>query len=168
MTVVEHHRDNARHVPRPAYAQPRLVLLVLLGGAIGTAGREGIALALPWSGDTVPWAVFIVNVAGAFILGLLLTALAARRPETPARRDVRLCVGTGVMGGFTTYSSLATDTATLAESDLGLAVVYGLGSVLVGVTAAGLGVLAGGAVGPPRHPDGTPKDGSAPGRGTGR
>ena len=155
MSAVEHDTDNTRHVPRPAFAQPRLILLVLLGGAIGTAGREGMALALPWSGDTIPWAVLIVNITGAFLLGLLLTALASRVPESPARRDVRVCVGTGVLGGFTTYSSLATDTATLAESDLGLAVVYGLGSVLVGVAAAGLGVLVGGAFGPPWHPEST-------------
>jgi len=140
MTVVEHRRDSAKEVPRPAFAQPRLILYVLLGGAVGTAGREGLSLAMPADGG-VPWAVFIVNVCGAFLLGFLLTALAARKPETPARRDVRLFAGTGVMGGFTTYSSLATDTAKLYETDAVVATLYALGSVVAGVLFAFAGVL---------------------------
>ncbi|KAA9129962.1 fluoride efflux transporter FluC [Microbacterium caowuchunii] len=148
MTSVEHARDSAQPNPKPAYAQPRLILYVLLGGAIGTAGREGLSLAMPSDGG-VPWAVLIVNLLGAFILGFLLTALAARKPETPGRRDLRLFAGTGMMGGFTTYSSLATDTATLYETHAGIATAYGLGSVIGGILTAFLGVLLGGALSRP-------------------
>jgi CrcB protein len=140
MTVVEHAKDSAPENPRPAFAQPRLILFVFLGGAIGTAGREGISLVIPSAGG-VPWAVLLVNVLGALILGFLLTALAKVSPETPARRDIRLFAGTGMMGGFTTYSSLATDTAQLFGSNVGLAVAYALFSVVAGVGAAALGIL---------------------------
>jgi CrcB protein len=89
--------------------------LVLLGGAIGTAGREGLHLLLPAEGG-IPWSVFLVNIVGAALLGALLAHLAAVEPETPRRREVRLFVGTGILGGFTTYSALATDTVLLAGS----------------------------------------------------
>ena len=150
MTVVEHTHDSGPQNPRPAFAHPRLILYVLLGGAIGTGGREAIALALPAHGG-VPWAVLIANLSGALLLGFVLTALAARTPETPARRDLRLFVGTGMMGGFTTYSSLATDTAVLLETDAAVGIAYALASVVAGIAAAAAGIAIARAVfGAPR------------------
>jgi fluoride exporter len=145
MTAQEHTHDTAPAVPRPAFSHPLLVALVFLGGCLGTAGREGVALALPAHGG-VPWAVLLVNLVGAFVLGLLLTALAATAPETPRRRDVRLFAGTGFCGGFTTYSSFATDTATLLETQPGVGVAYAIGSVVGGIALAALGVLLGAAL----------------------
>lgn len=143
MTAVEHVQDSAPKHVRPAFAQWQLILLVFLGGAIGTSGREGLSQALPANGG-VPWAVLIVNVLGALLLGFLLTALGRVKPETTRRRDLRLFAGTGIMGGFTTYSSLATDTATLFETNAGLAVGYALFSVIAGFAAAALGIWLGG------------------------
>ena len=143
MTAVEHVRDSVPKHERPAFAHWHLILLVFLGGAIGTSGREGLSLALPANGG-VPYAVLIVNILGAFILGFLLTALGRVKPESPRRRDLRLFAGTGMMGGFTTYSSLATDTATLFEKNAPLAVGYATFSVVAGFAAAALGIwLAG-------------------------
>ena len=116
--------------------------LVLLGGAIGTAGRERLHLLLPAEGG-IPWSVFLVNIVGAALLGALLAHLAAVEPETPRRREVRLFVGTGILGGFTTYSALATDTVLLAGSRLGLAMTYAVASVVLGVLAAGIGFRIG-------------------------
>ena len=112
---------------------------------LGTAGREAIVLALPRYGG-IPWSILVVNVVGAFLLGFLLTALGSRtpNPETPTRRDLRLFGGTGVLGGFTTYSSLATDTAGLI-TDPGLAIGYALGSIALGLAAAAAGVAVGAA-----------------------
>lgn len=124
--------------PRPAFTRPRLLLLVALGGAIGTAGREGVALALPAHGG-LPWAVLIVNLAGALVLGFLLTALSSTA-ETPRRRDLRVFVGTGMMGGFTTYSALATDSIILAETQPAVAAGYAVMSVAVGLLSAALGM----------------------------
>lgn len=125
---------------RRSFASPRLLLLVFAGGCLGTAAREGIAVTFP-SPAGIPWAVLVVNLVGAFALGLLIGALAARGAETPRRRDIRLFGGTGVLGGFTTYSALATDTVLIFDADPLLAAAYGLGSVLVGVALAGLGLL---------------------------
>ena len=76
MTVVEHASGSGRPNPRPAFLEPRLILVVLLGGMLGSAGRLALALALP-SYAGIPWAVLIVNVLGAFLLGFLITALGA-------------------------------------------------------------------------------------------
>lgn len=77
-------------------------------------------------------------MAGAFLLGALLEALAHRGPDTGGRRMLRLGLGTGVLGGFTTYSTLAVETAARAP---GLGTAYLAASVLTGVLAGLAGVL---------------------------
>ncbi|MBA8817382.1 CrcB protein [Microbacterium halimionae] len=129
----------------PLHLRPASLILVFIGGALGTAAREGVGIALP-SGGEVPWAIFVVNVLGALLLGLLLEALARRGPDAGARRAARLLVGTGFMGGFTTYSAFAVDSAALlATGHLATAIVYAVGTVLVGAAATGLGILLGAA-----------------------
>jgi len=128
---------------RPPHLRPGAILLVAAGGAVGTAARYGTALVLPPLG-AVPVATIAVNLVGAFLLGLLLAGLARRGPDTGRRLTLRLLLGTGVLGGFTTYSSLATETATLgAAGDVLTASVYGLASVLLGVLAAAAGIAVG-------------------------
>jgi fluoride exporter len=85
-------------------------------------------------------ATLAVNLLGALLLGALLEALARRGPDTGRRRLLRLGLGTGVLGGFTTYSTLAVETATLPTA---LAVAYLAASVLLGAAAALAGVLLG-------------------------
>lgn len=130
---------------RPPHLRWAYIGLVALGGAIGTAVRAVLADLLP-AVDGVSWTVFGINVVGAFCLGLLLDALARRGPDVGRRRAVRLFVGTGVLGGFTTYSTLADDTARLL--DVGrwaagtgyalLTVVAGLAAVVAGLWVASL------------------------------
>lgn len=144
------------HAPRPAHLDPRLLALVALGGAVGTALRLGVALVVPHVGG-VDAAVLTVNVVGSFLLGALLEGLARRGDDTGRRRDLRLLLGTGVLGGFTTYSALAAGTvvlaggggtagaaATAAAGDVVLALVTAVVSVAAGVLAAGAGVVVGG------------------------
>lgn len=127
---------------RPVHLHWRYIGLVALGGAIGTAGREGLTLAVPNIG-AYPSTIFAVNIVGAFLLGVLLDALVRRGPDAGGRRAIRLLLGTGVMGGFTTYSTLATDTALLfRDGAAGLAVTYSLATVLVGAAATALGIVA--------------------------
>ena len=128
MTAREYAVEGPAGRRRPLFAHWQLVLLVFTGGAIGTAGREGLSLVIPSAGG-VPWALLTVNLVGALLLGFLLTALGRVAPESPRRRDVRLFAGTGIMGGFTTYSSLATDTVALFEINAALAAGYALVSV---------------------------------------
>jgi CrcB protein len=127
-----------------AHRQPMLLLLVLLGGMVGAPARYLIGTALPTAAQGFPLATFLVNVSGSFALGLLLEGLARRGAETAGRREVRLAVGTGLLGAFTTYSALATEVALLMRDDRGgLALIYALGSVVAGLVAAGAGIAAG-------------------------
>lgn len=119
----------------------RNVARVFAGGVIGTALREGIVLAAP-TVTGIPWAVLSINLVGAFALGMLLGLLAGLR-ETPARRDMLLFVGTGMLGGFTTYSALAVDVVGLFDSSPALAVAYGIGSILGGLATAAAGLSLG-------------------------
>jgi len=118
---------------------------VAVGGALGTALRAGLVLASPPHGvDDVDAVVLAINVVGAFALGLLLERLVLRGPDRGRRRAGRLLVGTGVLGGFTTYSTLALDTARLLqEGRAGMALAYALGTVLLGAGAALAGIRCG-------------------------
>lgn len=126
---------------RPPHLRPGLVALVGVGGAVGTLGRFGLTRALP-PGDGWPVATFLANLGGAFLLGLLLEALVRRGPEDETRRRLRLALGTGVLGGFTTFSSLAIEIERLgAGGSALLGAGYGLVSVLTGVACAAAGVV---------------------------
>ncbi|WP_418275608.1 fluoride efflux transporter FluC [Isoptericola jiangsuensis] len=129
---------------RPPHRDVRLVALVAAGGAVGSCLRWAVGLALPHADGHWPWSTFTVNVIGAFLLGWLLEALARRGPETPRQRRVRLVAGTGTLGGFTTYSSLALDVTHLADGGTWVvASVYAGATLLLGTVAALLGVLLG-------------------------
>ncbi|MGJ6979609.1 fluoride efflux transporter FluC [Aestuariimicrobium soli] len=122
---------------------------VALGGVAGTAAREGLSLLWP-PVDTVAWVVTVINLLGSFALGWLLERL-ARRPLPGTRtRHARLLAGTGFLGGFTTYSSLAVETADLLAQGRGaMGLGIGIGTVVMGVVAAWLGVV----VASGRHPE---------------
>lgn len=105
--------------------------LVVAGGMAGTAIRAGLTLAL---GDPLgPWLVPSVNVVGAFALGLLIGALAGRS-STPRARAAQQFVGTGLLGGFTTYSALAVESADPAL------IALGIGTAVLGTAAAWGGI----------------------------
>jgi len=120
-------------VPVQTAPSLRALGLVFAGGVLGTAAREAIVLLTVTDG--VPWAVFGVNVLGAFLLGMLVRGLHAQR-ETPRRRDARVFVGTGMLGGFTTYSALAADTVLLLTTAPAVGIAYATCSVIAGLAAA--------------------------------
>ncbi|THG31854.1 fluoride efflux transporter FluC [Naasia lichenicola] len=127
---------------RPPHLQPRFIGLVALGGAVGTLTRYLIQQAVPPTG--FPVATMAINIVGAFLLGLLLATLARRGDDSGSRRSLRLLLGTGLLGGFTTYSALALDTVSLAGgADASNAAIYAFGTLIVGVLAAGLGIRLG-------------------------
>ncbi|MDN5586902.1 MAG: CrcB family protein [Brevibacterium sp.] len=126
---------------RPVHLRLPYLCLVVVGGTIGTAAREGLTLAFPSAGG-IPYATFTINVVGAFLLGLLLDALVRMGPDDGLRRRIRVMVGTGFMGGFTTYSALAVSTAgLLGEGQIGFSIAYGLGTILIGGAATGAGIV---------------------------
>ncbi|MFS0730872.1 CrcB family protein [Curtobacterium sp. 1P10AnD] len=125
---------------RPVHVRWRYLGLVAVGGAIGTGVRAVLAGAFP-PGAGISWAILAINVIGAFCLGLLLEALAHRGPDVDRRRSLRLFIGTGVLGGFTTYSTLADDTAQLLDAGRWAAGSgYALLSVVLGLAAVAAGV----------------------------
>lgn len=129
-----------RAATHPVHVRPEHVAVVFVGGAIGTAAREALSLALP-PVHGIPYTVFGINVLGAFLLGVLLDALARRGRDHGRRRVLRLLLGTGVMGGFTTYSALATDSAALiAGGRAGPGIAYAMGTLLVGAGATWAGI----------------------------
>ncbi|HXD24555.1 MAG TPA: CrcB family protein, partial [Propionibacteriaceae bacterium] len=85
--------------------------IVAGGGAVGTGLRYAISLSMP-TPASVPLAILGINVLGAFLLGVLLERLARHGADDARSRRIRLGIGTGGLGGFTTYSALATETVT--------------------------------------------------------
>ncbi len=138
--------DRAGDAPRAAHLQWRLILAVAVGGALGTAAREALTLLAPPIGG-IPWITVVVNVVGAFALGVLLETLALRGPDEGRRRTWRLFAGTGVLGGFTTYSALSTDTVLLLGTSPAWGALYALGTVLIGFGAGAAGIAAAATVG---------------------
>jgi fluoride exporter len=125
--------------PKPVHLSWASIGLVAVGGMAGTGLRYLITVVTPqWSG--VPVATLGINVVGAFLLGVLLELLAERSIDAGWSRRIRLAVGTGGLGGFTTYSALATDTAILAAAHPGQAAGYALGTVMLGAIASAGGI----------------------------
>jgi CrcB protein len=120
------------------------LLLVALGGAIGSALRHLVNLAaLRLAGPAFPWGTLAVNVAGSFAMGVLVELVARR---FGASADLRLFAMTGVLGGFTTFSAFSLDVVTLWERGAaGTALAYAGGSVVLSIAAlvAGLWLARG-------------------------
>jgi CrcB protein len=143
----------------PPHRRWSLLALVAAGGTVGTALRQALLLLAP-DLERFPVTTFAINLAGAFALGVLLELLVRSGPDDGRRRGIRLLVGTGVLGGFTTYSALAAATAMLAATGLaGWAVVYALGTVVLGAAMSVAGIAFGGAIArrrPPRTGEASP------------
>ena len=120
---------------RPPHLQGRLLVLVLLGGAAGTLARWAVGLAVPPVAG-LPLGTVAVNLAGAFVLGALLEHLAARGPDEGRRRALRLTLGTGFCGGYTTFSTFSLEVAeAIQKGRWDLAGLYVGASVLGGIIA---------------------------------
>lgn len=119
--------------------------LVAAGSAAGGVARYAAGLwvaAQPWAGG-LPWGTFLINVAGSFVLGLV-AAVCHNFVDSPADRHLYLLVGTGVCGGFTTFSTFELEAhRLLAEGRVAVALGYAAGSVGCGLAGVALGVWLG-------------------------
>lgn len=109
------------------------IVWLALGGAAGTLARYAVATALAaWLGAAFPYGTLAVNLVGAFALGALASSSAGP--------TLTLTLGTGFLGGFTTYSTFSLDTVKLLQGGH-----YGLAATYVGITLVGglLGTAAG-------------------------
>ncbi|MEV0601907.1 CrcB family protein [Streptomyces sp. NPDC050315] len=102
--------DVDLHHPPPPAARPErqrpVVAAIALGGGVGAAARYGASLLWPTPPGAFPWTTLAVNVLGCALIGVLMAVLGgARSPHYL----VRPFLGTGVLGGFTTFSTYAVD-----------------------------------------------------------
>lgn len=119
-----------------------MLLIVLCGGAVGTGVRARLESAFAADPGSWPWVTFWINVGGSLLLGLVQEALARSGPDQGWRRRVRVGVGTGVIGGFTTYSTFILEVDLLLRAGLTwtggayavVSIVAGLGCALAGIT----------------------------------
>ncbi|MFT4220584.1 MAG: CrcB family protein [Microbacterium sp.] len=135
--------DTITPPPRPVHVRVDCLALVFVGGTLGTLTRYLLSLAIPsWGG--LPVATFVINVSGAFLLGWLLESLTRRGPDHGLRRALRLLLGTGFLGGYTTYSAFAVDAdGLIASADVAGAALYALATVVVGAAATFGGIALG-------------------------
>jgi fluoride exporter len=140
-------RDQALAFPLCALAAKRRnmksVISVMIGGALGAALRYGVARVLPISSGGWPWATFVANVAGGLAMGVL-AAWVLRQGE--AAEPMRLFLGVGLLGGFTTFSAFSLEMAMMVErGQVTLAFGYAVASVVLALAAlfAGLSIARG-------------------------
>jgi len=110
------------------------VLLVFLGGGIGSSIRFSISQLLKSSASGFPYSTFVVNVSGCFLIGLLSSYL------DPENQGWRLFILIGVLGGFTTFSSFGYETLRLFDNgQFQTGILYIFLSNLCGLSAVYLG-----------------------------
>lgn len=117
-------------------------LLVFLGAGLGGTIRHFVNILVPrLLGTGFPFATFLINVSGSLIMGLMAGYLAFKDGEGWTQ-PVRLFLTTGVLGGYTTFSTFSLDFLYLAErGELGMALAYAVGSVLLGFGGVYAGIM---------------------------
>jgi len=114
-------------------------MAVAVGGVAGAEARYGLEVAWPHPAGQFPWTTLLINVLGCLLIGVLLGAL-ARAPRPP--RLARPLLGTGVLGGFTTFSAYAVDVAGLGHAGRwAVAAAYLVLTVVACVAATAVGLV---------------------------
>ncbi|MER5948663.1 CrcB family protein [Streptomyces sp. NPDC001904] len=113
--------ETAQAAPAPAAPraapwrdQAPVIGVVAVGGAAGACARYGAALLWPTASGAFPWTTLWVNVAGCAVMGVFMVLITE---VWSVHRLVRPFFGTGVLGGFTTFSTYAVDIRTLTDGD---------------------------------------------------
>lgn len=123
--------------PRRALRTPPLdrweIAAIFTGGFVGAIARSALAQSLAERPDHWPWATFIVNIAGAFLLGYFVTRLNERLPLSSYRRSF---LGTGLCGALTTFSTMMVELLKMIDgSHWGLTAGYAAASIGCGLAA---------------------------------
>jgi fluoride exporter len=114
----------------------RELAAIFCGGIVGALARTGLSQAFPDDGRSWPWAIFAVNVVGAFLLGYFVTRLAERLPTSAYKRPF---LGTGLCGALTTFSTVQLELYKMVQfHEWSLAVGYAVATVTAGFAAVGL------------------------------
>ncbi len=135
------HPLRSAYRPGARRARPSVLAVIAVGGVTGTLGRYGVGLLVPVAPGRFPWATFVVNMTGAFGLGLLLVALVGLGR---GHGHLRAFAATGVLGAYTTFSTLVVETVRLVDvGHAGLGAAYLGASLSAGVLAAAAGMASG-------------------------
>jgi CrcB protein len=114
----------------------RELAAIFAGGVAGALIRTGLAQAFPDSARSWPWAIFAVNVVGAFLLGYFITRLQERLPTSSYKRPF---LGTGLCGALTTFSTMQLELFKMVQAHRwGLAIGYALATLVTSVLAVAL------------------------------
>ena len=116
----------------------RLVILVGLGGAIGSILRYLVTEIIP--SEQMPYGTITVNLLGSMLLGLMFGVIAA---DAIINQDYVLLFGTGLLGAFTTMSAFAMDTINLTENDFSISLFYVAITIIGSLGLAWLGYKIG-------------------------
>jgi fluoride exporter len=117
------------------------VLAVGVGGGLGALARYYIAGWVRPAGAVFNWGIFVVNITGGLLMGLIVEACALRVNLSP---ELRSFLTVGILGGFATFSTFSLDSALLLQKgQYGLAAAYVMGSVILSILAlfAGLWII---------------------------
>ena len=115
-----------------------MVLVIAVAVASGLGGLARYGISNHFHGDALPWATVAINVAGSFLLGVLVVLPAAWLSE-----QSREALGVGLLGGFTTFSTFSVQAfLDLEAGEPGRALVYVAASVGLGIAAAAAGYFA--------------------------
>jgi CrcB protein len=117
-----------------------IVAAVAAGGVLGAVARYGLTVAYPHRRGGFPWATFGINVSGCLLIGVLVVLVTEGFAAHPLTRPF---LGTGVLGGYTTFSTAMVDTQHLwSAGAAGTGLAYLFGTLAAALGAAWLGVLA--------------------------
>ena len=135
-----------RRVPVPVRRRhPGVLLAIAAGGFLGALARYELELSWPVRPGTFPVSTFVINTSGAFLLGLVLTVSMEReRSRARSWRYVRLFACVGVLGAWTTMSTVAVEADTLVRAaDAAVAAAYLAATIAAGIAAAAVGTATG-------------------------
>jgi CrcB protein len=109
------------------------LVAIFAGGALGALARVELGRIFTATNGSWPWAIFAINISGAFVLGYLATRLQERLPVSTYRRPL---AGTGFCGAYTTFSTVQVELLQMLDRHrYGLAAGYVVASVVCGFAA---------------------------------
>lgn len=122
---------------REPHAIPRsmgTLIAIAAGGALGAVGRYVFSSQVThWMGPDFPWGILLVNIAGCFVMGVVAELGALSLNLSP---EMRAFLTTGILGGFTTFSAFALDSAVMIERGDWMATMFYVAASVLGSIAA--------------------------------